>query len=153
MTATTISGEITTLLDALGEKPGAPAVDASLALFGEITEQRLNPKGGVLKKDWLTYEYRDAGTAFFFGDDELCKIVIRVRPETGWAAYPGADRLIDGITLATSREELRTLLGDPTKERRDSDQWQVGRRYLSIWYTPTARAIGSISVMLRTNGQ
>ncbi|MFY9714603.1 MAG: hypothetical protein WAK00_14130 [Microbacterium sp.] len=153
MSTMTVSGEITTLFDALGEKPGSPAVEAASALFGEITEQRLDPKGGVLKKDWLTYEFRDAGTAFSFGDDELCKIVVRVRPETGWAAFPAADALIDGVTGSTSRGELLALLGDPTKARRDSDMWQVGRRYLNVSYTPAAGEIGRIAVMLRPNGQ
>lgn len=149
----TISGRITTLLDALGEKPGAPAVEAASALFGDITEQRLDPKGGVLKKDWLTYEFRDAGTMFSFGDDELCKIVVRVRPETGWAAYPAADALIDGVSSTTTREQLLALLGEPKKARRDSDMWQVGRRYLNVGYAPASGAIGRITVMLRTNGQ
>lgn len=148
----TFSGEIDALLDALGEKPGAPAVEAAERLFGELTERRRNPKGGVLKKDWLTHEYRDTGTAFFFGDGELCKIVVRVRPETGWGRYPRAHELIDGMDLSTSREMLPTLLGEPIKVRRRGDMWQVRGRYLSIGYSP-AGAIGSIAVMLTTNGQ
>ncbi|WP_309103519.1 hypothetical protein [Microbacterium sp.] len=149
----TISGEITTLISALGEQPGTAAVEAAQALLGQVTEQRLTPKGGMVKKDWLTYEYRDEGTALSFGDDELCKIVVRVRPESGWAAYPRPEKLIDGVDLATTREELLTRLGAPKKTRPDSDLWQIGRRFLHVRYTPAAGTIGRISVMMRSNGQ
>ncbi|HWS50360.1 MAG TPA: hypothetical protein VN241_05070 [Microbacterium sp.] len=149
----TISGEITTLLGALGEQPDSAAVEAAQALLGRITEQRLTPKGGMVKKEWLTYEYRDDGTVLSFGDDELCKIVVRVRPESGWSTYPRPEKLIDGVDLATSREELLAQLGAPKKARPDSDLWQIGRRFLHVRYTPAAGAIGRISVMMRSNGQ
>ncbi|MCE4025396.1 hypothetical protein LXM50_05365 [Microbacterium sp. Au-Mic1] len=144
---------VETLFAALGGGPEAPEVVAAQSLFGDLGESRLAPKGGALKKAWLTLEYWHAGAMMSFGDDELCKIVVRLQPETGWAPYPHPERLVPGLTASSTRDQARGVLGVPEKESRDGDLWRLGaERYLHAWYAP-AGGIGRITVMLRADGQ
>lgn len=126
----TITGEITTMLDALGRPIDDERVQAALALVGETVEDEH-------KEGRTTYLMLSAfadGTVISLKNGKVDKIVTRLQQESRYGIYPRPSAIIEGIDASSDRAAVGAVLGEPLTTRPDWDMFASGKRRVHIRY-------------------
>ena len=132
-----LTGEITTMLAALGQQEFDEGGLGLLGLVGPTYEDEAYP--GELYRTFprmgaaVNYEETDTGMV-------AQTVFVYLEARDGAEPYPTPDRLIDGLALTSAgREAIRARLGEPVLAKDGFDAFAVGERYLHVEY----RADGS----------
>ena len=131
-TVARLTGEIQAYLSALGMPPTDERLTAVLDLPGPTTDTNTEKDAAGIVVFHLAA--RSSGTEFVFAAEQLVTVFIGVLPREAWGTYPRPDALIDGLTAAASRDEVRAMLGEPVWQKDDADRFRVERDYLQFQY-------------------
>lgn len=111
---TSVSGDVTTYLDAMGKPLADPAAERAMRLIGDSPDVEVEILDGLISK--ITF------------------------------AGPRIDGVVDGVTTASSREDVRTLLGEPLRSWYAYDEYAVGERVLDFtWWGDDFRGIAVLA--------
>ena len=144
----TLSGDISTFLDALGSPVDHPeALGRAIGLVGPGLEIEAFEGHEVADEHW---HFRRTGAGFLLRDGEIVAIVLPVVRADG-LAYDGVDTLIDGVDLAGDRASLVTAIGEPTRSSQRMDLWRLDGRYLRLDFaddrlSDVATALGGVEL-------
>ena len=117
-----ITGELPTLIAALGHGADDAEAQAALALFGPPFERSQYPVGGVTRTYYVA-ERKHAELIFEDGVFEDARIWIRGSEERG--AYARPEGLVDGVGPDTTRELILERFGTPEWSNDHADRFWI----------------------------
>ncbi|USX55609.1 hypothetical protein [Lentzea sp. HUAS12] len=144
---TTVSGEITVLLDVLGHRQGDSRILEAVVLVGpqmEVSEYDFDGEKSTY------FVFKDAGTELLFEDDVLASAMVRTQPDPEdetYGVYPRPGELVQGLSATATRDEVRAFLGTPERTGPSFDRYQVNGRYLHFEFGADGR-VARISALL-----
>lgn len=144
---TTVSGEITVLLDVLGHRQGDSRILEAVVLVGpqmEVSEYDFDGEKSTY------FVFKDAGTELLFEDDVLASAMVRTQPDPEdetYGVYPRPGELVQGLSATATRDEVMAFLGTPERTGPSFDRYQVNGRYLHFEFGGDGR-VARISALL-----
>jgi hypothetical protein len=144
---TTVSGEITVLLDVLGHRQGDSRILEAIVLVGpkmEVSEYDFDGEKSTY------FVFKEAGTELLFEDDVLTSVMVRTQPDPEdetYGQYPRPDDLVQGLSATATREEVTAFLGSPERSGPSFDRYEVNNRYLHFEFGGNGR-VARISALL-----
>ncbi|MFJ8961657.1 hypothetical protein ACIRG5_19925 [Lentzea sp. NPDC102401] len=144
---TTVSGEITVLLDVLGHRQGDSRILDAIVLVGpqmEVSEYDFDGEKSTY------FVFKEAGTELLFEDDVLASVMVRTQPDSEdetYGVYPRPDELVQGLSATATRDEVTAFLGSPERSGPSFDRYEVGNRYLHFEFGANGR-VARISALL-----
>ncbi|HEX7305390.1 hypothetical protein [Lentzea sp.] len=144
---TTVSGEITVLLDVLGHRQGDSRILDAIVLVGpkmEVSEYDFDGEKSTY------FVFKDAGTELLFEDDVLASVMVRTQPDPEdetYGQYPRPGALVEGLPATATRGEVTAFLGTPERTGPSFDRYQANGHYLHFEYGSNDR-VARISALL-----
>ncbi|MGI5500713.1 hypothetical protein [Lentzea sp. CA-135723] len=144
---TTVSGEITVLLDVLGHRQGDSRILEAIVLVGpkmEVSEYDFDGEKSTY------FVFKEAGTELLFEDDVLASAMVRTQPDPEdetYGEYPRPAELVQGLSATATRDEVRAFLGTPERTGPSFDRYEVNNRYLHFEFGANER-VARISALL-----
>lgn len=128
-----VSGEITTILDALDQGVFDPGGLGLLGLVGPTYEDEHYPE------DRMYRTFAPQGVSVLYeGTPDAQKasnVFVYITPQDGAAAYRTPDRLIDGLALSSAdRSAVVDFFGEPADSGGAFDIFRAGERFLHFEY-------------------
>lgn len=127
----TLTGDITTIVNALGHPMSAPEVEAVLDLVGMPTEHS-EFDIGPSRRDYLLAE--DGSSELLFEDGKLDTVFVFIQPTETRTAYAAADSLINELPALTTRAAVRALLGEPEWTNETADRFAIDTYFVRFQF-------------------
>ena len=134
-----VTGELLTVIAALGHGAEDAEVQAALALFGPPFERSEFAVGSVTRTYYVGAEKH---VDLILEDGILTAAMIRIRPDEGHGAYARPTALIDGVGPDTTRAQILDRFGAPAWTNDHADRFWIvanapGRVFVRFEYDST----------------
>ncbi|MFC7403983.1 hypothetical protein [Georgenia alba] len=136
-----ISGELATIMAALGTEYGSREMGAVVLLTGPNAREHAMEDG----KAGRYVTFGDSGVDLLYRNDRLVGATVYVSGEER-DLYPRPEKLIDGLRLPARRMKVNMVLGSPTDRSSDIDLYSVGE--IDVMFDYADKYVRTISVAM-----